>query len=539
MTTPPADKGMLLYLALTALICGASIMIIEVLGSRVVGPFFGVSLFVWTSLITVTLLALAGGYAMGGVIADRSESADVLYFIILASGVLTLLIPAIKAPVLKACMSLGLRAGSFTSTLLLFGPALFSLGCVSPFIIRLATREVSRVGRTVGGFYALSTIGSVIGTALTGFVLIAYMGTDRIFTLLAFLLFALAAGYFILFRRRWLATASLLLPLIFFPADNAPVAQTMANGTRVEQIDAVESHYGSIKVVDYRYGNAWTRELIIDGLVQGGISPRTGLSVYEYAYFMTHLPYALNPQGKRALVIGLGAGVVPRWFDERHISSDIVEIDPAVVDVAREHFGFTPSGEVHLADARHFLSRPGSSYDYIVLDVFNGDITPGYLLSREAMQLIEPRLNPGGVLVMNLVGSLTHRNFMTASVVKTIAGVFDQVRIHPTFNPAVGDGMGNLAIVAYNGAPRAYRKELLQSAPVHPLAAKGVTENLWDPFQLKPERSGITLRDDYNPIDFHDAWLREKVRKQILKTTNWSLLLGAATTGVIRDVENA
>lgn len=158
-------------------------MVIEVLGSRVLGPFFGVSLFVWTSLITVTLVALAAGYAIGGRWCDRRDSPDGLYLILLAAGFLVLLVPWLKPVVLKASLPLGLRWGALASALLLFGPALFLLGCVSPYVIKLAAREMQHLGETVGAYYAASTAGSVAGTIVTGFFLIPTLGVNRIFWL--------------------------------------------------------------------------------------------------------------------------------------------------------------------------------------------------------------------------------------------------------------------------------------------------------------------------------------------------------------------
>src|SRR5512134_3066126 len=102
------SAALVYYLSISAVVCGALVMVIEILGSRVIGPFFGVSLFVWTSLITVTLVALAAGYAAGGVLSDRRGTPDTLYAIVLAAGLLVLLVPFIRAPVLRACVPLGL-----------------------------------------------------------------------------------------------------------------------------------------------------------------------------------------------------------------------------------------------------------------------------------------------------------------------------------------------------------------------------------------------------------------------------------------------
>ena len=524
MSGTSAGRGLLAYLVLTAVVCGGLVMVIEVLGSRVIGPFFGVSLYVWTSLISVTLISLAGGYAVGGLLADRFRSPTYLFAIVMAAGLLALAIPLLKSPVLAACVPLGLRGGSLVGTLILFGPALFALGCVTPYILRIAVHELDNLGRAAGGFYALSTLGSVLGTLATGFLLIGHLGVTEIFRLAAVLLIALACGYFIIFRRRWLVTAALLAPLL--PIADAPVEARMEDGTRVTLVAARDSFYGALKVVDYRFGALHTRELLIDGLVQGGMDVDTGLPVYEYTYFLQLLPYATHPGGKRALVIGLGAGLVPRWYESRGIVTDVVDIDPAIVDLARTHFGYLGAGDVIVADARSFLSSPGRRYDYIIVDVFNGDTTPGHLLSLEALRLMKARLNPAGVVAINLVGSVEGRTFMTASVAATLGAVFEQVQIFPTFKLGTSEGAGNLVVLAHDGGPRRVNTALLRHFPVHPLAAKGVASVLVTPYAFPAKTPSMLLTDDFNPMDVHDAWLRERVRRNILETTDWGILLG-------------
>jgi len=514
----------LLFLLATAVICGALIMVIEVLGSRVIGPFFGVSLFVWTSLITVTLVALAVGYALGGMLSDRHNSPDWLYGIILTAGLLVCLVPLIKAPVLKASVEVGLRTGSLVGTLVLFGPPLLLLGCVSPYLVRLVATEFSNLGRTVGGLYALSTIGSFVGTVTTGFFLIGYVGVNLTLVATGFLLIALSAVYFALVRRRYVVVLALALPFLVMPHESLP-AKTMADGTRVEVTAAVDSFYGNLKVVDYTGTVYGTRELIIDGLVQGGMDKASGLSVYEYAYLMQFLPYALNPGGERALVIGLGAGLVPTWFEKQEIPADVVDIDPKVVELARSHFGYRGRGEVFVQDARYFLSQNTRRYDYVVLDVFNGDTTPGHLLSLEAMGLLRTAMTAEGVLAVNLVGELGVEGAMAASVVKTMRQVFGRVQVHPT-SPDRGVGKAvNFAIVAYDGPPRALDASRIEGFPVHSLAQAAVRRGLARPLELPEDPKAIILTDDFNPIDFRDLEIKEAVRRQILATTDWDILL--------------
>lgn len=522
--TESHPRAFLIYLLFTAVLSGALVMVIEVLGSRVVGPFFGVSLFVWTSLITVTLLALAGGYAIGGMLSDRFQRPDYLFGIVLLAGLLVLLIPILKGPVLKACLPLGLRSGAFASTLILFGPVLLLLGCVSPYLVKLAARELKNLGRVVGGLYALSTIGSTMGTVLTGFVLIAYFSVDQIFALTGGLLMALASIYFVFFQRRWWVVVVLILPFLLYQPQEA-VSRIMADGTKVDLVHRDDNYYGDVKVVDYSFGKTHYREMIIDGLIQGGIDMADYQSIYEYNYFMQFLPYMLSPEGERCLVIGLGLGAIPRWYEKQGVKCDVVDINPAVVEIARDYFNFKISGDMFIEDARYFLNSTDRQYDYIVLDVFNGDITPAHLLSLEALTSMRKRLRPNGVLAVNLIGSLREKTFMTASVIKTLQTAFDVVDAFPTFNMKTSQtGVGNIAVMAYQGK----RKELqLDHAQFqsHEKVRQALSSNFGQRFQFPEGTPAMVLTDSYNPVDFFDGWLREMVRQQILESTDWDILI--------------
>jgi spermidine synthase len=520
------SRQFLYFLMFTALICGGLIMVIEVLGSRVIGPFFGVSLFIWTSLIAVTLISLALGYGVGGMLADRRGAPEYLYGIIIMAGVLVVLIPLIRAFILELCIPLGLRLGSFTSTSLLFGPSLFLLGCVSPYLIKVATIELTNLGKTVGGFYALSTIGSVIGTSITGFFLIAYLSVDTILLLVGSLLILLGISFFVFFRRNYGAIVVLLVPLIVSTQSNeSNLSRIAADGTQVNLVKSENSYYGSIQVVDYRYGDQALRELMIDGLIQGGVDMESGLSVYEYTYFLQFLPYAINPRGRSCLVIGLGAGIIPRWYEQVGITTDVVDIDPKIFAIAKQYFGLNLSGNQYVQDARYFLRSTTASYDYIILDVFNGDTTPSHLLSLEALQLTKNRLNHRGILGINLVGSLDREPFMTASVIKTLKEIFDQVEIYPTFDMKGTELNGNLTVIAYSGPAVSPDYSVLERFSIHPLAKPMVIANLQTSVALDQAVEAIVLTDAYNPIDFFDSWLRESVRDKILSGTELDILL--------------
>lgn len=523
MTAPPGYRA---FLILTALVCGALVMMVEVVGSRVIGPFFGVSLFVWTALIAVTLLALAAGYAVGGVLADRRGAPDQLYGIILASGLLVAAIPVLKTPVLRACGPLGLRSGALASATVLFGPALFCLGCVSPFLARLATRDLTSLGRTVGLLYALSTAGSFAGTVLAGFVLIEHFGVDGTLAALGASLVALALAWYLIFRRRWVALAG-ALPLValvaLLPPTRQTVSKTLPGGVRAHRTVNRDTFYGNLKVIDYESATARTRAMLIDGQIQGGVDLADGRSPYSYAYFLQYLPPALAPGGATCLVIGLGAGVIPRWYEEQGIRTDVVDINPAVVDLARSHFGYRPAGRVFVSDARSFLRESTDRYDYMILDVFNGDTTPSHLMSLEAFRLMRERLSPGGALAINLIGAVdSERAFATASVARTLGEVFPDVRMYPGFGNGAVEG--NITVVA-GAALGPLDPSRLPLGQIHPRAIDGVLPYLREGFRFPPGTPSTLLTDDFNPLDVLEVGLKEQERRALLRHADWDLIL--------------
>jgi spermidine synthase len=515
----------LAFLALTATAAGALVMVVEIMGSRVIGPFFGATLFVWTSLITVTLVALGLGYAAGGWLADRKGTPDVLYALLFAAGVSALLVPLLRAPVIRAAAPLGLRAGALAASAVLFGPCLLLLGSASPFFVKIAASELSRVGRTVGAFAALSTLGSVIGSALTGFVLIAYLGVRGVFTLVGAVLIGLALVYFAGMRRRFRLLPALVLPLFLAAASGAPASKQLAGGGSVERLLRREGFYGTLQVLDYRYGAARMRDLVLDGLAQSGIDLDSGASVYEYTYHLERLLLGMRPGAQRALVIGLGAGVIPRSLEARGVTTDVVEINQEIVDVARRYFGFTARGAVHVQDARLFLARPGRRYDYIVLDAFGGDQAAPQLLTLEAAQLLRERLAEGGLLGINLIGGVGRESLATASIVRTLREVFLSVELFAAFDVEAKAAFGNVLLVARAGPPLPFVPERVRDLPVHPYVRASVERFLGRRVELPAGTPALLITDDYNPLDTLELWSKEGLRRAILGAVDWDMLL--------------
>ncbi|MCK4525627.1 MAG: fused MFS/spermidine synthase, partial [Candidatus Andersenbacteria bacterium] len=168
---------------------GAVIMILELIGSRILAPTLGTSIFIWTSLIGIILGAMSLGYFLGGKLADKNPNVETFSLIIFASGILIFFIIIIKTSVLEFSVFLGMKNGAIFSAIALFALPAVLLGTVSPYAARMAIKEVESSGRTMGNLYAISTFGSIVGTFLAGFYLIPNFGSTNILYTLAFLLF--------------------------------------------------------------------------------------------------------------------------------------------------------------------------------------------------------------------------------------------------------------------------------------------------------------------------------------------------------------
>ena len=521
-----SEKKLGHFLLLTVAITGALVMVIEITGARIIAPYFGVGLFVWTSLISVTLLALATGYWVGGILADRSQSADILYALIGLAGLYVLLTPWLREPVLTMCVPLGLRTGAFISASILFAPPLFLLGAVSPLAVRLGSRAWENLGRTVGLLYAISTAGSFIGSVVTGFYLLANFGVSKTIAITGIILLGLSAIYFRwLGRRPAIAAMAMAAPLLLLLSPTRPVEARLADGTMATIIDQRDSFYGHVKVIDYHYGPRSIRELTIDGLVQGGIDTVSHLPIYEYLALLQHLPQQLRPGIRSALVIGLGSGVLPRSYAMQGLQTEAIDIDPVVVELCRKHFGLPDDLTVHMEDARTYLARPGTNYDLIVLDVFSGDTTPAHLLSVEAMRSLKARLNPGGLLAFNLIGSLHAADATLPSIIATARSEFANALLYPLFKAPQTEG--NVVLIA---SAEALTPSAISSFPglLSPMVEAGVRHALANPMLVGDRFAGqLILTDDFNPIDTRDQTARDAVRHDILKTTPSVLLSGS------------
>jgi predicted membrane-bound spermidine synthase len=512
------------YLVFNAFVCGGVIMVVELLGSRIIGPPFGVSLFVWTSLITVTLVSLALGYWLGGRLADSKNSHSSLFAVIMLAGLWVAFIPLVKGFVIGHTLVLGLRAGSLACSTALFGPPLFLLGMVSPYTVKLYMSEASReVGRTVGWLYAVSTCGSFLGTVLAGFVLIPGLGVNNITYLSALTLMSLSAGYWLLYRKKALAAALTAVPVALLLIPQELPSITRPDGTKVNMLVNDDSAYGQIKVVDYVYGDKRLREFLLENMIQGAVDVNSGLPISRYTYYVEQLARTYRPDAKEALVIGLGSGIIPERFSRYGIRTDVVEINPGVVEAAKKYFSFDDEkNPTFVEDGRNFLKSGAGPYDIVFLDAFSGDTPPSHLVSVESFELAKGKLSEGGVVIINFIsGNQPEDKVVPSSLYGTLKKVFNGVDVYvgnEYFSPE--PRVVNMIFVAHDG--RGAAGAGFVPADAYPQ----FLDDLKGLYSRKVEFAPgpFVFTDDYNPIDFYDSSARERFRSHTISSTDSEII---------------
>ena len=498
----------MLRLYAVVFLSGAALMGLEIVGSRVLAPVFGTSIFVWGALITTFLASLAAGYALGGKVADRRPRPGLLGSLLVAAGLLLWLLLARPAPLLALCAAAPIpeRFRALLAALLLFALPGVLMGTISPFATRLAAREVGTIGRTAGNLAAVSTGGSIFGTFAMAFLLIPAFPIEPILLGLGGVLVvagALAAREGLL-PRLAVAAAGLLGAAGVFLARPESVASPLPGGTVVLR---KETAYHRLLVVD----QGPRRVLYFNTLAQGAIDRKTSLP-----------PESLYPDGlaaallfrkelpRNAFVIGLGAGMLPRLRSDKapSVATTSVEIDPEVVRVAETYFHFRPDANdrVLTGDGRSLLEREAGPWDAIFLDAYFSDSVPFHLTTKEFFELCRARLSPDGVFAGNFAGAVMGRDQrLFWSIVRTAREVFPTVVVLSRELAEGKPGFSGSAILVATSSPDRLSRERvfaegdrLAAALRHPPVASWA--RTYYEGELRTEGVPV-LTDSYSPTD--------------------------------------
>jgi spermidine synthase len=389
------------------------VMVIELIAGRIMAPYVGNSLYTWTSVIGIILAGIALGNFTGGRIADRWAKPSILALVFIVGGLLTVAIGPVVSAVnhsawfdsIQVLFSLVLRIFC-----VFFLPA-FVLSMVSPLVIKLTLMDLGQTGGTVGTIYAVSTVGSIVGTFLTGFFLISWFGTRTIVWIVSGILIAtgILAWFLWAVPRRWqISKAKVLLGCL--------VAVTLVGyGVLYQFRDSWEdkytreSNYFAIRVIEEGSNR---RVLKLDHLSHSYVVLNNPTYLrWEYAKTMAEVINYIckDTPNPKVLHLGGGAYTLPKYLDVLYPGSqnDVVEIDPAVTEVAHQYLGLWDSEGIttYNEDGRTFLqsNKPQAKYDIVIGDAFNDLSAPFHLTTLEFDRVVKDHMAPDGIYLVNVI----------------------------------------------------------------------------------------------------------------------------------------
>ena len=491
------------FLLITALATGAVVMALEILGSRLLAPVFGNSLFVWGALIGVILAAMSSGYAFGGWVSDRYPGAQVLAGLLLFSGAWTFLIAWVGQLVLFKVAGLieDPRWGPCVVAALLLGPPAFGLSGVLPVMLRLAVSNLEYLGRHTGRMIALSTMGSLAGTWGTAFFFLSWIGSQALVTWLGAIQVGLGLSWLIRATVRPLVIGVLFLSIGGLGAGALSPIQILKSPVYQE-----DSPYQQVRIRDddlFRY-------LVLDRTFHAVMWKADTVALFlPYSQLMV-ASLALVPEPKRGLILGHGGGSLAKWFAHRwpELELDVVELDPVVVRMAEEYFFYKPPHQhhVHVRDARVFLNSTERTYDLIWVDAFARHMIPFHLTTVEFFAELRAHLAPNGILAVNLASSGEGGDLLRANaVVQTMRRSFPNIESFAVKGPWKLSQTRSENLVFFAGAPleRLAHSTIManvnslveqQRLPVEVIALMGA-------HRTQPWEAGVVLTDNYAPYD--------------------------------------
>jgi len=484
-------------LEITVFICGAVVMIFELVGSRILGPYFGTSIFIWTSLIGIILGSLSLGYYLGGKIADKEPNLNNLSLIVFLSSIsilLTFIIKDFFLIILQNSIS-DIRITSIIASLVLFLPTSFFLGMVSPYAAKLKLDSLSTSGSTVGNLYAISTTGSIIGTFLSGFYLIPNFGTNKLLIILSLTLIIVSLSLSVKknIKIKWLFFIIIIVGYFLFNSFNFSFGKS-------EFVD-IDTAYNRIWIYDYDYsetGGSAKRVMSIGSENHSSMFLNNSELVNEYTKYY-HLANFFNPNFKTTLMFG-GAGYsYPKDFLLKYSEAtiDVVEIDPMVTELAKKYFKLEENQRltVYHQDGRVYLNKTQKKYDVIFGDAFSSYYSiPYQLTTREAIQKKYDILNDDGIVILNIISSIEGEKgqFLRAEYA-TYKSIFPNVYLFPVTHPDCGSIVQNIILIAL----KSEQKQVFNS---NNLELNEYLKHLWNK-EIKIDKS--ILIDDYAPVDYY------------------------------------
>ena len=403
-------------LGVISFLTGFALMAYELVAARLLAPTIGSSIYVWTSVIGIIIASLSIGYWLGGKLADaRQRPIDVALLCLITAACVILTMFAHPGILEWVATSIeDTRAQGIVASLFLFAPTSFALGLISPYLAKLNIKELKTAGESVANLSALNSIGGIVGTFVTGFVLFSYIGSKE--TLIIVVLCLILSSWLIAPKRfpiQRIIISGVLIVVMLFPAP--------AKAGVLDQIDSPSAHY---TIADMNYGGKPITALATGpGGIQSAVyTDGSDDLVFWYTNYASKVIEAKNPE--RVLVLGGGAFTLPAALATSlpNATIDAVEIDPALEGISKEYFSYENQENVNLIfqDARAYVNTNENKYDVIFVDVYGDSYVPFSLLTKEYGEQINRLLNPNGMVVINAIVGQTAECRELLSAIDTV-----------------------------------------------------------------------------------------------------------------------
>lgn len=488
------------------------VMVIELIASRILAPFIGVSLYTWTSIIGVILFGIALGNFLGGKLADKFPNPSYLAIIFLLGGISTLgILPLIKLSVLSTWFNqLPVILTFMLKTACIFLIPAVILSMVTPLVIRLTLSNTEKTGGVVGTIYAFSTAGSILGTFMTGFYLILWFGTRSIVWMVAGILILVGVLTWFAWKipLKWKVSAANLAIWIMLFMLIVGSFHLFLNRYLWEDDYTLESNYYSITVISQDLENRNQKTLVLDHLIHSLVYPDEPTHLeYDYEKIFSEITHYVVREHPAPRVLHLGGGgySFSRYMATVYPESvnEVIEVDPEITRIAYSEMGLKPDISIKTfnQDARLFLiqRKLPEKYDIVVGDVFNDVSVPFHLTTLEFNLLVKANLTSDGIYMVNIIDDYKKGRYLP-SFIHTLKRTFQHVTLFSQLEHQDYSGTSTFVIAASDRKIDSgeYLSQIRQSGVSNPTAFPTADAAL---DQYLAEKDPILLIDDHVPTD--------------------------------------
>lgn len=502
---------MLKKILILSFIEGACVMAAELIGAKMLAPFFGSSLYVWATVLAITLFALTSGYFIGGILSEKKNTELNLYWIALLGGVFMILMPVLCNALFMWFGSWRLIPATLISTSLLLFPPVFLMGMVSPLIISLIGDHFIKPGRAAGLVYSISTLGGILSTFLCGFYIIPIWGLK--FPCMAFgvLLTLIPALNLIRLKNTNGISISIFAIIFFFSQLVNPNNQS----SKVKILHKQEGILGQLMVLEFPKSVDLSvfqgKYLMVNRIIQTKEDYRKGQLPYlDYVYQMDSIVNTAGVTKGRVLINGLGGGSIAKLFCEKGFKVKAVELDERIVKAAKDFFDLPDQVITLVDDARHYLNTQSEKNNLVVFDMFKGEENPGHVLTRESISKLYGNLTDDGIIIVNANGYTTGKNGKgNRSIFKTIEQCGFKCFVIPVEKNVVAEDFRNILIVGVKSQNKRAINQIATKFRSHLIH-----------FNQNQMADAIILTDDRPVLDHINAGAARLWRYHYIKNTS-------------------